>query len=709
MRELLAGLVPGLPEGAVRTIVSRADGIPLYAVETVRMLLADGKLELREGVYVPVGDLTEVAVPETLTALIASRLDALAAEDRALVQDAAVLGQSFTTAALSAVSGSPTDDLEPRLRGLARRELLALEADPRSPERGQYAFVQALIREVAYNTLAKKDRKTRHLAAARYFEGLGSDELAGALAGHYLAAWRNSPEGPEADALAAQARIALRAAADRASALGAHEQVVMFAEQALTVTPDPAEEAELLERAGQAASFAAHHEAAIGFLRRAVELRRAAGDSVGVMRATRALTRALGSSYLVEESKAVAERTIAEFADQPDEPAYVDLLSQLARTLMVGEEHRMAVELADRTLATAERLDLVPTVVEALATKGGSLVSLGHTYEGLACLRGAIELADEHGLTMLSLAARSTLVANLGTRDPAAATATGRSAIVDSRRLGLRDRAIANTGNVAESVRWTGDWDWALAEVDGWLAGDLEPTDREWLLVDSVVLRAWRGEPTADARAELDGLMSGHESFYSSMDLLDLDGLIALAEGRLRDVRVAVHQVATMSPLNAPGSFPIAARAAIWDRDVAAACEDLERFGATGAHGLFIELRKQCIRAGIAALEGRTAEARAGYADVLRAFEERGARFELALVAIDMATVLDPTLPDVHVAIEQARAILVELRARPFLDRLEALAAGRDAIGSSAARPEAGSETSEPAAEGSAETSSRTV
>ena len=118
--------------------------------------------------------------------------------------------------------------LEPRLRALVRRELLTLEADPRSPERGQYAFVQALIREVAYNTLAKKDRKARHLAAARFFETLGTDELAGALAGHYLAAQANAAEGPEADALAGQASIALRAAAERAATLGSHDQAVQF-------------------------------------------------------------------------------------------------------------------------------------------------------------------------------------------------------------------------------------------------------------------------------------------------------------------------------------------------------------------------------------------------------------------------------------------------------------------------------------------------
>src|SRR5206468_5142591 len=122
---------------------------------------------------------------------------------------------------------------------------LDLEADPRSPERGQYAFVQALIREVAYNTLARKDRKAKHLAAARFFESLGSDELAGALAGHYLAAHAYAPEGAETDALAGQARIGLRGAADRAVSLGAYDQALTFLTQALAVTSDPADEVQL--------------------------------------------------------------------------------------------------------------------------------------------------------------------------------------------------------------------------------------------------------------------------------------------------------------------------------------------------------------------------------------------------------------------------------------------------------------------------------
>ena len=147
-----------------------------------------------------------LAIPETLRSLIASRLDALDATDRTILQDASILGQAFSRTSLAAIASGavaalPDDELERRLRGLVRRELLEIEADPRSPERGQYRFVQSLIREVAYGTLARADRRARHLAAARYFETLGEDELAGVLAGHYLAAHEASSAGEEAEAV----------------------------------------------------------------------------------------------------------------------------------------------------------------------------------------------------------------------------------------------------------------------------------------------------------------------------------------------------------------------------------------------------------------------------------------------------------------------------------------------------------------------------
>ncbi len=104
------------------------------------MLVANGRLTLADGIYQPTDELGDIAVPDTLTALIAARLDGLEPADRALVSDAAVLGQSFSDAALAALAGVPTASLEPRLATLSRRELIRREMDPRSPELGQYAL-----------------------------------------------------------------------------------------------------------------------------------------------------------------------------------------------------------------------------------------------------------------------------------------------------------------------------------------------------------------------------------------------------------------------------------------------------------------------------------------------------------------------------------------------------------------------------------------
>src|SRR5690606_24422563 len=99
-------------------IVGRAEGIPLYAVETVRMLLNDALIERDGDRFRPVGDLSRLAVPESLQALIAARIDALPAAERTVVQDAAVLGLSFALPAVEAVSRVPADQVEPMLRHL---------------------------------------------------------------------------------------------------------------------------------------------------------------------------------------------------------------------------------------------------------------------------------------------------------------------------------------------------------------------------------------------------------------------------------------------------------------------------------------------------------------------------------------------------------------------------------------------------------------
>jgi predicted ATPase len=256
MDELLTGLVPGLPDELRSRILARAEGVPLYAVETVRMLLDRGLL-VREGdSYRPAGPIGALDVPETLQALVAARLDGLDREERRLLQDAAVFGKTFTKEALASLSGVRASELEPLLGSLVRKEVLLLQSDPRSPERGQYGFLQDLLHHVAYETLSLRERKTRHLAAAGYLEtvfGEAEQEIVEVVSAHYLAAYQAAPDAPDAADIRAKAHTLLAAAGERAASLGASEEAERYFLHAAELASDRLAEARLLTRAGEVA------------------------------------------------------------------------------------------------------------------------------------------------------------------------------------------------------------------------------------------------------------------------------------------------------------------------------------------------------------------------------------------------------------------------------------------------------------------------
>ncbi len=582
----------------------------------------------------------------------------------------------------------PDADLEPLLRQLVRRELLTQDLDPRSPERGQYSFVQALIREVAYNTLARRDRKTRHLAAARFFESLGSDELAGALASHYLAAHENASEPAEADALARQARIALRGAADRALALGSYEQALGFLRSALTVATEPGEEADLLDRAGRAATEAARLDEAAALLSRAIDLRRAMGDTSGLAGSLSAMNRTLISAYRSEEAVALLEPAMKELEGIDDEVALVRLAAAMIGAYTLHNDTDRALQLVEEYIGRAERLDLIDVVVELLMRRGILLGQTGRSYEASALTRGALELAEEHGLVGMAIACRGNLAYYLNERDPAKAFAFDRETLAETRRLGMRQRMLLILGNSAEEARMTGDWDWALAELAAQLAGELDRPDRAWYLGTTLVYRCWRGEAANADWAEWETLVEGHDDPRIAADYAEVRAFRALTEGRLADARrFAIESFSTVVDCPAVEPSPHAPRCG---RAIAPApSADLDAIDATGVHGPAAELRRTAIRAGIAALDGRTGEAVARYRTAREGWRDLGVPWEEALLGIDMATLLDPREPEVVAAAARSREILTGLRARPFLDRLEAaLAAGRDpASGAGTPRP----------------------
>jgi tetratricopeptide (TPR) repeat protein len=680
MRELLAGLVPELPERTIRAILERADGIPLYAVEMVRMLVADGRLEEGAGAYRVLGDLGDLRVPDTLQSLIASRLDALEPTDRTLLQDGAVLGQTFSVAALGSLTGEPPETLEARLRALVRREVLRLDTDPRSPERGQFGFTQALVREVAYGTLAKRDRRAKHLAAARYYETLEDEEVAGVLATHYVDAWAAAPEGPEGEAVAAQARIALRAAAERAVNLGSQAQAVALLERARTVTTDPIEEADLLERIGKSERANGHYEAAAEKLDEAVRSYRAAGDRVGALRATALLCRTRsGSATHSADAMAMATAAEAEFADLAPEPALTALRATIAVIAFSIEDYGTAIRQADLALVDAERAGDLELITDLLITKGSALSTDGRWREGVALLEAAYRLALRQGLGWPAARAANNLAATLIDSDPAASVSIGREGVELSRRYGFRALHIGTLMNATEAAIQTGDRTWAEDEFATVVDDDLELIDLAQVLVGRVELEAIAGRDVSEkVRRLAASRASMPDSEWDTMSAIGLTWA-ALAAGDLDEAYRLSMEAARPGQLNEPGGLALAASISILRRDRDGLREATERLDALGARGPLTALVREDARAGVIALDGRWGEALAAYQDLWRRLRDSGLRFTRALSQFAAATAAPSWEPGVAAIAAEARAAFEESGALAFVRQVDALVASRSA------------------------------
>ncbi len=680
MRELLSGLVPGLPEPSVAAILARADGIPLYAVETVRMLLADGLLERSGDAYRPTGDLTRLAVPDTLRSLIGARLDALDPDDRRLIQDAAILGRTFIAAALAEIAGTDETAVDSRLHGLVRSEILELEADPRSPERGQYGFVQSLIREVAYDTISRRDRRTRHLAAARYFESLDDPEIAGALASHYRWAHDASEAGPEAAALAGQARLALRAAADRAAALGGHQQAVGYLEDALDVADTPADRAELLERAATSADSMTDYAAAERFATRAVEEFRTAGDSLGAARATALL----GWSVInAGDVKRASQLLAAAHAELPESERGTEieviLLVHLSRAAFRGGEMAKAAEFADRALALAEPRNDEALIAEAFINKGSSYDFDGRVREATALYEAALRIARAKGLIASELRAINNLGGATWGADPTAAVEIVRSGVDLAARVGNRGMGAWLVGTYGYFSFILGvDWPGRVAILEEELARNRAPGDRLRLVSVLVQYGGAMGVDVSGRLAELAELEEGisDPQLLSGAQIARTEA--ALAAGDLDAALVAGLRTVEIFPDYGDWGLRAVVRVAIARGDA-----ELATTGQVGLDALAYGDRatsswRAWAAAVVSALEGSGMEAKAAFRTVLAELRALGFDLEIGRTTIDMVHLFGLDDPFVREAAEESKVLFERIGARAWSERLdEAVALAR--------------------------------
>ncbi|MBM2823535.1 MAG: adenylyl cyclase class-3/4/guanylyl cyclase [Thermoleophilia bacterium] len=216
-----------LPAEIQQALLERSEGNPLYAEQFAQLYLERGSAE-------------DLPLPETLQGIVAARLDGLSTEEKAVLQDASVVGKVFWTGALHRDEREAT----PLLHSLERKGFLTRQRRSSVESEGEWAFAHMLLRDVAYGQIPRADRAHKHRETAEWIESLGRpDDHAELLAFH----WSSALDLAQAAAqdtveLERPTRLALRAAGDRAFSVNAYPAAAAYYGDALALWPNEDEE-----------------------------------------------------------------------------------------------------------------------------------------------------------------------------------------------------------------------------------------------------------------------------------------------------------------------------------------------------------------------------------------------------------------------------------------------------------------------------------
>jgi class 3 adenylate cyclase len=418
-----------LPAETQASLLAHAGGNPLYAEQFARLLAES--------------DDSDLPLPENVQGIIAARLDGLPAEEKQLLQDAAVLGKVFWLGAVCAVGGVGRHEAEQRLHALERKEFVRRERRSSFGGENEYAFRHVLARDVAYGQIPRGARAERHERAASWIEALGrTEDHAEMLAHHYLAAIELAGlTGQPLQLLAERARPALREAAERALALSAFRPAARFYEAALDLSADddPARPYLLfgLGRSRLNADFTG-----LDVLTDARDALLAAGDEA----------LAAEAEMLIGEFDALAGRQDASFQHfrraielverAPLSRSKAFVTSNYSRWLMLAGENQETIEIGLQALAMAEELGLDDLRSHALNNVGIARIHLDD-LSGFDDLRQSVEIAveaDSHE-SARAYGNLASMYASFGDLDASAETIAS----------GLR---VAEHFGHAENIRW---------------------------------------------------------------------------------------------------------------------------------------------------------------------------------------------------------------------------------------------------------------
>jgi class 3 adenylate cyclase/tetratricopeptide (TPR) repeat protein len=514
---LVGAAVEDAPAALLSSVREHAAGVPLFAVESLRML-ADRGVMIAEGDthrYRLVGEVRDLDVPPSIHALVAARLDRLSGLERGVLRGGAVLGQRFDVLAAAALAGVSTDDARSLLDGLVSKQFLAVDTDPRSQSRGTYTFVHRQVQRVVLSTLSKRERKARHLASIEYLSGLAPDpDLAAVLAGHLVAAFEAHPTAPDATDIRRRALKLTLDAAQRADAVGALNEAVELFARAAQIETDELRRADHLVRAARCAERYGHQETiAAGHYAAARELHEQAGRR---REALRMRARELHVYQWSRPSSALIGplREVYEALRGERDAAFVDAAASFASILYADGAAESAELIAAEAAEAAENAGAYEELGLALNCRACALIELARPVEAVDVFQAALEIRERYSPSDVPAALGNIAItlAALG-RFEEAVTA-GRQAMAAGERLASRVHHNLAALQLARALFSLGKWDEAVATVEE-VAAEVAPANRGMVIGPPVLVAVHRGE-LEQARAVIEEFDADCDAAFES-------------------------------------------------------------------------------------------------------------------------------------------------------------------------------------------------
>ncbi len=520
--KLLSALLEyhNLPSRIGPQLIAKVGGNPLFAEEYVRMLRDRGLVG--DGAPVPAGapgrdgagrgqpDL--LPLPETVHAIIAARLDAMPPEDKAVLHDASVLGQVGWASAIAAIGDHDRMRLETSLERLTAKEFIYRGAHSSIRGEREYGFRHEVIRDVAYGQIPRADRAGKHRRAAEWLQSLATDQpedeperravtRTELLAYHYEQAITFAQAARQGSAeLAEPARLALRDAGDRVTALGVHSTAARYYSRALELWPsDDPERAEVEFRAGKAALYS--DGSGESLLTSARDGLLAAGDRDRAAEAE-VLLGELASVHGQGERAAHVEQALAMVEGAPPSRSKAEVLRLAMQHFMMADRHAEALEIARKALGMARSLMLRDVEAATLGIIGVARVE-GGDPGGIADLERCIAIYESLASTGLVNWMNNLAFALAVRGDLSKSSRTWAAAWEAAERFGsVRWMRWIELERVVDHY-WTGLWDEAVRVVEAMLSESASGS-RHYL---EHVGRIARGRILL-ARGDIDGAVS---------------------------------------------------------------------------------------------------------------------------------------------------------------------------------------------------------